>query len=173
LDLHLSGAEPGAEERAAVDAVLGPPDSPWAGGAQQSDVQGRAALGPEARGEKRHLLLPVLHAIQARFGWIRPGALDYACRRLDVAPAEAFGVASFYGLFSLSPRPGRVVSVCDDIACLTRGAGGLAAELESRLGPAASADLAGRATWVRSPCLGLCERGPAALLTVAGEAPRE
>ena len=30
--------------------------------------------------------------------------LDYVCRRLSVAPAEAYGVASFYDLFALEPR---------------------------------------------------------------------
>ena len=46
-------------------------------------------------GDRRQYLLPVLHAIQDRKGWISPGALNYACRRLEVPPAEAFGVADF------------------------------------------------------------------------------
>jgi NADH-quinone oxidoreductase subunit F len=122
---------------------------------------------------ERHLLLPVLHAIQRRCGWIAPGALDYACRRLDLPPAEAFGVASFYGLFSVTPRPARVVHVCDDIACLTRGAAGLCEEMERRRGPAGTPDARGRAMWLRSPCLGLCERAPAALLSASGAEPFE
>src|SRR5207253_1489106 len=109
---------------------------------------------------------PVLHAIQARSGWISPGALNYACLRLNVAPADAHGVASFYGMFSLQARPPVVAHVCDDIACLTRGAEALCADLEQKLGPAGS-------TWFRSPCLGLCERAPAALITASGETPRD
>ena len=58
----------------------------------------------EARG-LRHLLLPALHAIQDRFGWVTPGALGYACERLHVPPAEAYGVASFYALFALAEQP--------------------------------------------------------------------
>ena len=121
----------------------------------------------------RHLLLPVLHSIQSRIGWISAGALNYACRRLDVPPAEAFGVADFYGLFSLTPRPPVVAHVCDDISCLTRGAGALCEELERTHGPAGSPVVGSHATWLRSPCLGLCERAPAALVSAAGENPWE
>jgi NADH-quinone oxidoreductase subunit F len=117
--------------------------------------------------------LPVLHAIQARMGWIAPAALNYACQRLDIPPAEAYGVACFYGMFSVTPRPCRVLHVCDDIACLTRGAEELCGRVEQLLGPPGSPTLDGKATWYRSSCLGLCERAPAALLSIAGEHPCE
>jgi len=122
---------------------------------------------------KRHLLLPVLHAIQERVGWISPGALNYASLQLGVPPAEAHGVASFYEKFSLAPKPPVVARACDDIACMTRGAGALCAELERKLGPAGKPCSLGKAIWQRSSCLGLCERAPAALITAAGEKPRE
>ena len=105
---------------------------------------------------------PVLHAIQDRMGWISPGALNYACLRLEVPPAEAFGVADFYALFQTRPHPPVAVHVCDDIACLARGAEGLCAEIARALGPAGRQPR--RLTWHRSPCLGLCERAPAALV---------
>jgi len=157
MDLHPIHAEPSAEEREAVDALLGPHEP--AGPRGLRDAQAR-----------RHLLLPALHAVQARAGWVSPGALGYVCRRLEVPPAEGYGVASFYALFSLSERPPVVAHVCDDIACKTRGADALCAALEARLGPAGSR--AG-ATWMRSPCLGLCEQAPAAMLVVAGAQPFE
>lgn len=170
MDIHLTTAQPTAEERAAVDRELGPPESGWEGAPRKIDVDGRIAAGG---GNSRHRLLPVLHAIQSRAGWIGPGALNYAALRLSVAPAEVHGVASFYGMFSLAPRPPVVAHVCDDIACLTRGADSLCRELETKLGPPGSACAGGRATWLRSPCLGLCERAPAVLTTVAGETPQE
>jgi NADH-quinone oxidoreductase subunit F len=173
LDLHLTDARPSREEQAAVDAKLGVPESGWTGGQRQVEIDSRAALGGHQARAQRHLLLPVLHAIQARIGWISPGAINYAALRLDVAPAEVYGVASFYGMFSLSPRPPAVAHVCDDIACLARGADALCSELEKKLGPPGSTCSGGRATWLRSACLGLCERAPAALVSLAGESPRE
>ena len=173
MDLHLTNAKPSAEERAAVDAVLGKPQSSWDGGVRQIERDGRVSFGGDAAGSRRHLLLPVLHAIQEGIGWIGPGALNYISVRLNVAPAETHGVASFYGMFSLSPRPPVTAHVCDDIACMTRGAGALCAQLEKKLGPAGSPCDGGRVSWQRSACLGLCERAPAALITAAGKNPRE
>src|SRR5262249_37078214 len=93
--------------------------------------------------------------------------------RLNVAPAEVHAVASFYGMFSLVPRPAIVAHVCDDIACLTRGAGKICEELEKKLGAPGSSCHNGKATWSRSQCLGLCERAPAALVSAAGDKPKE
>jgi NADH-quinone oxidoreductase subunit F len=173
VDLHLTAATPSTEEKTAIDAVLGNAESGWEGGQRQIERDGRVAFGGQEAHERRHLLLPVLHAIQARIGWISPGALNYASVRLDVPPAETHGVASFYGMFSLSTRPGVAVHVCDDIACMTRGAGALCAELEGKLGPPGSPCAGGQAIWQRSACLGLCERAPAALISAAGTTARE
>lgn len=172
MDLHLTADKASAEERAAVDAVLGKPESK-AEGAARARRDGHVAFGGEALRSKRHLLLPVLHAIQSQIGWISPGALNYASLRLDVAPAETHGVASFYDMFSLTAKPPVTAHVCDDIACMARGAGALCAELERKLGPAGKPCAGGKASWQRSACLGLCERAPAALVTAAGENPRE
>ena len=171
MDLHLTDAQATAEERAAVDSDLGAPESSWQSGERPS-AETQAVSNSESFG-KRHRLLPLLHAIQNRIGWISPGAINYVSLRLDVAPAEVHGVASFYGMFSLTTRPPVVAHVCDDIACVTRGSEGLCAELEGVLGPAGSPCSSGRATWLRSPCLGLCERAPAALVSSAGERFRE
>ena len=173
MDTHFTKDEATPEERQAVDSVLGPPRSGWSGGARNVNEDGHAAIRDHAPSARRDQLLPVLHAIQTRMGWITPSALNYACQRLDVPPAEAYGVACFYGMFSVTPRPARVLHVCDDIACMTRGAEKLCAQLEQKLGPPGSPTLDGKATWYKSPCLGLCERAPAAMLTQAGETPFE
>jgi NADH-quinone oxidoreductase subunit F len=173
VDLHLTQAQATPEERSAIDSELGPPQSGWDGGLRKTDADSHSALGSHDTRSRRHLLLPTLHSIQGRVGWISPGAVNYVSRRLDVAPAEVYGVASFYGLFSLSARAPVVAHVCDDIACLTRGAASLCDQLEKQLGPAGSPTTDGRATWLRSPCLGLCERAPAALVSAAGVKPRE
>ncbi len=157
MDLHFTGAVATPEERAAVDRVLGAP----------CDESGAAAR------QRRHLLLPVLHAINARAGWISGGALNYACERLTVPPADAYGVATFYAMFSTAPRPPAVLHVCDDVVCANGGAAEICDALQSLCGPSGAATPDGGAVWQRSPCLGLCDRAPAALLCVAGEAPVE
>ena len=119
---------------AAVDTLLGAAEP----------AAHHVAYGGHAARSQRHLLLPVLHAIQDRIGWVSRGALEYACRRLSIPPAEAYGVVSFYGRFGLEPRGDVAVHVCDDIPCMLAGA---------TVGQGA----------IGSPCLGLCDRAPATL----------
>ncbi|BCL26488.1 NADH dehydrogenase subunit F [Streptomyces aurantiacus] len=162
VDLHFGDSKPTDEERAAVDTLLGPPESSWEG-ADRSDADLRWARGGRAARDRRDLLLPGLHAVNDRIGWISEGALDYLCRRLTVPPAEAYGVATFYAMFSVKPRPATVLHVCTDLACAAAGASELCAGVEARLG------LGSGVSVERSPCLGLCERAPAALAITAGD----
>jgi len=141
VDLRLLAAEPTAAEREAIDGVVGAP----------SENGHRAARAQRGR---RHLLLPALRAAQRRVGWVSEGALGYASKRLDVPPADAYGVASFYALLALDERPADVLHVCTDLSCRLAG-------VEVPDGAHAS------------PCLGLCERAPASLRTIAGEQPQE
>ena len=165
MDLHLTNDTPSAAERRAVDSVLGETDL------GRGDDATSAALAGHAARANRHLLLPVLHAIQERMGWISHGALNYACQRLTIPPTEAYGVATFYALFSVQPKPPIVAHVCDDIACMTNGAEELCADMTRRFGNPGAKSADGNTTWHRSPCLGMCERAPAAMITVAGESP--
>ncbi|MFE1298936.1 NAD(P)H-dependent oxidoreductase subunit E [Streptomyces sp. NPDC058731] len=162
MDLHFGDSTPTDEERAAVDALLGPPPSSWEGGGR-TDADLRWARGGRAARDRRDLLLPGLHALNDRIGWISPGALAYLCRRLTVPPAQAYGVATFYAMFSLTPRPSTVLHVCTDLACTAAGGQELCAAAESRLGPGSGVHVE------RAPCLGLCERAPAALAIRAGD----
>lgn len=172
MDLHFTSHEPNQAEREAVESILGPATSRWYGGERTVAEDERTAEGGHRTAGARHLLLPVLHAINARVGWITLGALNYACRRLEVPPAEAYGVAGFYDMFSLAERPPMLARVCDDIACQAQGAESICHGLERSLGPAGDTDGSDGCGWVRSPCLGLCERAPAVLVTRAGEQPR-
>jgi NADH-quinone oxidoreductase subunit F len=175
MDLHLSAADATAEEREAVDAVLGEPTSGWDGGTRVVARDGHIAVGGDALRAERHRLLPALEAVQARIGWISEGAFTYVCTRLGVPPAEAYGVATFYALLSMEPRPPRVLHVCDDVVCRCKGANAIIDSLgEPYHGPNGDhTTVNGTDTiWLRSPCLGLCDQAPAAFLQVAGVEPR-
>lgn len=112
-----------------------------------------------ANGAAREFLLPALHAVQGRAGCVSRGAVNEIARRLGVPPAEVHGVASFYHLFEMESGGAAVVAhVCDDIACMARGAEELCTSM-------AGSGVA----WKRSPCLGLCERAPAALVVSYGK----
>ena len=167
MQIRTTGGPPTAEEIAAVDLVLGPAESVWEGGARE-EQDAHLARGGHAARSRRHLLLPVLHALQDRVGWISRGGMEYACRRLSIPPAEAFGVVSFYDRFETDRRPPLALHVCDDVACQCAGANELCAALESAFGPAGPHGSHNGSVWYRSPCLGLCDRAPAALVERAG-----
>jgi NADH-quinone oxidoreductase subunit F len=175
VDLRLTQARPTEAERAAVDRALGDPaTTPRPEGGRPSDhaAAGRsesfADAGHAARG-RRHLLLPTLHAVQESIGWISPGALNHVALRLSVPPAEVYGVATFYAMFSIQPRAPRVLHVCDDVVCGQRGGERLAERLADEIGAEGGSGAEGeRVCWVRSPCLGLCERAPAVLVQETG-----
>jgi len=152
-DLRFGTAAPTETERVAVDqavAGLGP---------VIVEVSERLVYGGRQRTrERRHLLLPALHALQRAAGWISPGGLDHVCRVLEVPPAEAYGVATFYHLLAGEPPEAEMVlHVCDDVACRLTGG----AELVNSLTAAGY-------TARPSPCLGQCERGPAVLIQRIG-----
>lgn len=146
-DLKLSVDTSTDAERAAVDAVIAPADA-----AVVHETERTVRGGTARRRERRHLLLPGLHALQATAGWISPGGINYLCDALQVPPAEGFGVASFYELFRTTD-PGHEQSVhhvCMDTSCHVTGAEALAQQLE-----------ADGMKVHRGPCLGQCERAPA------------
>jgi len=184
VDLHLiPGAVATPEEREAIDAALRPAEAPSIAplGTPAPITPAPITRAPITRApitrapithhptpNTRTLLLPVLHAVHARTGWISEGALNYVSERLSVPPAEAYGVATFYDMFSMKPRPPSVVHVCDDIACRVNGAEDLCRDLEQKIGKAGEPSVDGRTMWRRSPCLGQCDRAPAALVQNAG-----
>ena len=154
MDLKIGSDQPTADEREAIDSLLGDPQSSWRG-ADRVAADRHVARGAGTR-VHRHELLPSLHAVNDRVGWISPGAVNYIATRLDIAPAEVYGVATFYGLFSTTERVGPQLHVCVDLACQIAGV--------------TAAD-AHRAGGHESPCLGLCERAPATMVVTPGIQP--
>jgi NADH-quinone oxidoreductase subunit F len=140
-------------EAAAVTAAIG--DDP----AVVHETERLVIGGGRRRHERRHLLLPALHALQNAKGWISPGGLNHVCELLQVPPAEAYGVATFYEMFRVDEpaRVGDVTHVCIDAACQVAGADALIGAIEAEGGQVH-----------RSPCLGQCERAPARFIQGVG-----
>ena len=160
MDLRYLDDEPTEIERAAVRCRAG---HAVVGLVRRRRGPRRTPGWPGPDRTRRHLLLPALHALQDRVGWISAGGLNHVCRSLEVAPAEAYGVASFYAMFSLTERPATVTHVCTDVACLAAG---------EPANPILAADsTTGHGQSHPANCLGLCDRAPAALVAEAGERP--
>ena len=154
-DLHFTDDVATETERAAVATVVGP-----VGPAVVVEHERLVRGGAARRRDRRHLLLPALHALQREAGWISPGGLNEVGRQLGVPPAEAYGVATFYDLFRVEPpeHDGDTVHICVDPVCRLAGSEELLARRRA----------AGEAVHA-SPCLGQCERPPAVFVQGRGQ----
>ena len=97
-------------------------------------------------------LLPILHAVQAKFGCVDIEAERVIAKALNLSRAEVHGVVSFYHDFSAEADPRPVVQLCRAEACQARG-------VES-LVDAAQAAAGERVRLSTVYCLGLCSVGP-------------
>jgi formate dehydrogenase subunit gamma len=110
-------------------------------------------------------LLPILHAIQAAFGFVPEAAVPQIAKALQMTKAEVHGVISFYHDFRSAPAGRHVLKLCRAEACQTMGADAVARRIKAALGIGwheTTPD--GRVTLEPVFCLGLCACGPAAMV---------
>lgn len=118
-----------------------------------------------ARASEPGATLPILHDLQAAFGYVPADAIPLVAQALNVTRAEVHGVVSFYHEYRRH-KPGRhILRLCRAEACQSLGCESLADHVRSRLNIAwheTTSD--GTVTLEPVFCLGLCAIGPAALL---------
>ena len=110
-------------------------------------------------------LLPIVHAMQAVFGFIPRDAVPIVAHVLNLTRAEVYGVVSFYHDFREAPAGRRVVKLCRAEACQAMGGVALADAVLTHFGIGwgeTSAD--GAVTIDPVYCLGFCSVAPAALV---------
>ncbi len=66
-------------------------------------------------------IIGVLRECQDIVGWLPIELIDYIGDGLNLARSEVFGVASFYSLFSLTPKGRHLIKVCMGTACYVKG----------------------------------------------------
>lgn len=109
-------------------------------------------------------LLPILHDVQAAFGWVPPEAVRVVADALNLTRAEVHGVVSFYHDFRDGPAGRHVLKLCRAEACQSMGGEAVAQMVLDRFEIAwgdTSAD--GGVTVEPIYCLGLCSCAPAAM----------
>ena len=122
------------------------------------------ALTAKAAGNRR-ALIQVLQDIQDRYHWLPPEALEHVARALGVPLVQVYGVATFYKIFSLSPRGRHTCTVCLGTACHVRGGRAVLEGFERRLGIAAGQTTPdGAYALERVNCLGACALAPLAVV---------
>ena len=118
----------------------------------------------EARRQQKGAMLPILHDLMDRFGYIDDAAIPLIASALNVSKAETVGVVSFYHDFKRAPPQGPVLKICRAESCQAAGCEDLVAYLADRHGLVADAHGAGRIHVETVYCLGHCAASPAAML---------
>ena len=112
-------------------------------------------------GKQKSALLPILHLVQAEFGWVSAPAMDKVAEYLRLEPIEVYEVASFYSMYFLRPQGKYVLEVCRTGPCCLVGAEKIMEYIEEKLGVAegdVTAD--GLFSWRGVECLAACGFGP-------------
>ena len=127
-----------------------------------SEAEGKPLI--EARKDEPGAMLPILHDLMERFGYIDDAAIPLIAATLNVSKAETVGVVSFYHDFRRAPAHGAVLKICRAESCQAAGCEDLVAHLESRHGLVADAHGGAGVSVETVYCLGHCAASPAAML---------
>jgi formate dehydrogenase subunit gamma len=101
-------------------------------------------------------MLPILHDVQAEFGYVSEDAKRAIAKALNLSRAEVHGVVSFYHDFKAEPAHKPVLKLCRAESCKARGVENLVAAAEAAAGD--------RVEIETIYCLGLCSVGPNAMI---------
>ncbi len=112
-------------------------------------------------GKQKSALLPILHLVQAEFGWTSAPAMDKVAEYLTIEPIEVYEVASFYSMYFLQPKGKYVLEVCRTGPCCLVGAEKIMDHIESRLGvKEGEVTEDGLFSWRGVECLAACGFAP-------------
>jgi NADH-quinone oxidoreductase subunit E len=115
---------------------------------------------------RRAVVLPALHLVNERLGYVPPAAVAELAEMLGLVPAQVQDTLSFYGFFP-QDRPAGCYRVwmCRSISCSACGSEPLMDYLAERLGIRPGETTAdGQVTLLPAECLGACDHAPAMLV---------
>lgn len=117
----------------------------------------------EAHQGHRGALLPILHDIQERFGYVDPEWVPVIAAELNLSRADVHGVVSFYSDFRAEPPSTVIVRLCRAEACQSMGAERLVDHAQQVFGiKLGQSTLDGSVQLEQVFCLGNCALAPAA-----------
>ncbi|MGB0907698.1 MAG: NAD(P)H-dependent oxidoreductase subunit E [Maricaulaceae bacterium] len=115
------------------------------------------------RGDRPEELLEILHAVQAKAGYVSEGAMRTIAYALNISRAEIHGVVTFYHDYKRAPGAKHTIKICRAEACQAVGAMDLIQEAEQAFG--VKLDEGGSDMTLESTfCLGNCALGPAVMI---------
>ena len=102
-----------------------------------------------------------MHEIENLYNHVPEWALRRLSEKLKVPLVQAYGVASFYDAFHLTPRGKHLIRICLGTACYLRGSGRVLEALEKELGVKSGETTLDQEFSLQAVrCLGACALAP-------------
>jgi len=116
----------------------------------------------EKLGHEPHATIPILQAIQQRFGYLPQTALERVCEITEITPARIAGVSTFYTQFRHRPVGKHIIRICHGTACHVKGSGPVHEAIARHLGipDHDDTDADKMFTLQKVACLGCCTLAP-------------
>lgn len=110
---------------------------------------------------KRSAILPALHLVQDKRGWLPDELLLELANFMEMPAAWFFEVRSFYTMYNDKPIGKNHVQVCTNITCSMKGGREIAQEIcEKYQSTFNEKSSCGKVTVSRVECLGACDKAP-------------
>lgn len=111
--------------------------------------------------KKEAAILPALHLVQRKLGYISAEGEKFVAQVLGVRPVRVREVVTFYTMFSQKPLGKYHLQVCSNLSCTLNGATTLLDYLREKLGiEPGKTTPDGRFTLSTVECLGACDQAP-------------
>jgi len=106
--------------------------------------------------------LPLLTAIQKKYFYLRPEALERVYAHTDCTPSQVLSTASFYRSFRFTPAGKHLIKICVGTACHVAGAPVVITAVKRHLGIKETEDTDKDGLFTVEPvaCLGCCSLAP-------------
>jgi NADH-quinone oxidoreductase subunit E len=109
-------------------SVLGHPDHPDITPQMWEQIDGIISDHQSVSGA----IIAVLRECQNVVGYLPKELIDYIAQGLNLPSSDVFGVASFYSLFSMSPKGRHTIRLCLGTACYVKGIKEVVSRIENQ-----------------------------------------
>jgi len=114
---------------------------------------------------ERGNVISILQKIQETYQYLPSNVLDYISKRLNIAFAEIYGVATFYTQFKFKKMGKNTLICCDGTACHVKGSPVLLIFVENEIGIRSGETTEDKMFSIESvACIGCCAISPVCII---------
>jgi len=114
---------------------------------------------------KKESLLPCLHAVCERCGYLSEEIISFLAKELNLPRVKVYSVASFYSLFTFEKTGKYIIRICVSLPCYLKGSKEILGVLKEELGIEAGQTTSDKKFSLETvSCLGACDKAPAMMI---------